>query len=161
MRIRLKIIWLKCLKRLRLFPLSLAEKCRIAFGAAVVFVLILALLWPYIWMGQLTKNASLDAGRAKAEILLRQHFRLKKPDETTLPPLANTGVVLDVNEPEIRLIRFTQEGQNGLSQLTEEQRRMVEDLKSDETGDDNIFLHTRPEFSTATTCGFSGQTISV
>jgi signal transduction histidine kinase len=118
----------------------LAEKCRLAFGAAVVFVLILALLWPYIWMGQLAKNASLDAGRAKAEFLLRQHFRLKKPDETTLPPLANTGVVLDVNEPEIRLIRFTQQPQNSLSQLTEEQRQMVEDLKSDETTDDNIFF---------------------
>jgi len=140
MRIRLKIIWLKCLKRLRLFPLSLAKKCRIAFGAAVVFVLILALLWPYIWMGQLTKNASLDAGRAKVEFLLRQHFRFKKTDETTLPPLANTGVVLDVNEPEIRLIRFTQEGQSSLSKLTEEQRQMVEALKSDETGDDKIFF---------------------
>jgi two-component system sensor histidine kinase BarA len=140
MRINLKRISKKLLKLLRLWPLSLAEKCRIAFGAAVVFVLILALLWPYIWMGQLTKQASLNAGRAKAEILLRQHFRLKQPDEKDLRPLANTGVVVDVNEPEIRLIRFTKEGEAELSQLTEELREMIETLKSEETRDDNLFF---------------------
>ena len=75
MRIKLEHIVARLLKLLRLWPLSLAEKCRIAFGMAVILVLALALLWPYIWMGQLTKKASLDAGRAKAEILLRQHFR--------------------------------------------------------------------------------------
>jgi signal transduction histidine kinase len=118
----------------------LAAKCRLAFGAAVVFVLILALLWPYIWMGQLAKNASLDAGRVKAEFLLRQHFRLRKPDDTALPPLANTGIVLDVNEPEMKLIRFKDEQETGLSQLTEEHRQALEALKSDETADDRIFF---------------------
>ena len=140
MRINLKNIWRKLLKRLRLSPLSLADKCRIAFGAAVVFVLTLALLWPYIWMGQLTKKASLDAGRARAETLLRQHFRLKEPGETSLPPLANTGVVLDLNDPEMRLIRFTKDGEARLSQLTEEQRQMIKSLKSEQTRDDNIFF---------------------
>jgi len=140
MRIKLKRISKKLLKLLRLWPLSLAEKCRIAFGAAVIFVLILALLWPYIWMGQLTKQASLNAGRAKAEILLRQHFRLKQPDEQDLPALANTGVKIDVNEPEIRLIRFTKEGEAEFEQLTEELREMIETLKSEETRDDNLFF---------------------
>ena len=140
MRINLKLISKKLLKLLRLWPLSLAEKCRIAFGAAVVFVLILALLWPYIWMGQLTKQASLNAGRAKAEILLHQHFRLKQPDEKDLPALANTGVVIDVNEPDIRLIRFTKESETELAQLTEELKEMIEALKSEETRDDNIFF---------------------
>jgi len=140
MRINFKHIWRKLLKRLRLSPLSLADKCRIAFGAAVVFVLTLALLWPYIWMGQLTKKASLDAGRARAETLLRQHFRLKEPGETALPPLANTGVVLDVNDPEMRLIRFTKDGEARLSQLTEEQRQMIKSLRSEQTRDDDIFF---------------------
>jgi signal transduction histidine kinase len=140
MRINLKHIWSKLLKRLRLSPLSLAEKCRIAFGAAVVFILILALLWPYIWMGQLTKKAYLDAGRAKAEILLRQHFRLKEPGETALPPLANTGVVLDVNDTGIRMVRFTKDSETELSQLTEEQKEMIKALKSEQTREDNIFF---------------------
>ena len=140
MRINLKHIWQKLLELLRLSPLSLAKKCRIAFGAAVVFILALALLLPYIWMGQLTKKASLDAGRAKAETLLRQHFRLKEPGETALPALANTGAVLDVNDLEIRLIRFTKDGVTKLLQLTEEQKEMIEALKSEETRDDNIFF---------------------
>ena len=140
MRIKLEHIVARLLKLLRLWPLSLAEKCRIAFGLAVIFVLTLALSWPYIWMGQLTKKAYLDAGRAKAENLLRHHFRLKESGETALPPLANTGVVLDVNDPEIRLIRFTKEGETDLSQLTEEQKERIEFLKSEQTGEDSIFF---------------------
>ena len=130
----------RALEFLHLLPLSLAEKCRLAFGAAVVFILTLALLIPYIWMGQLTKKASLDAGRAKAETLLRQHFRLKKTGETPLPPLANTGAVLDVNDPEIRLIRFTKDHENELLQLPQEHKKMIELLKADESRDDNILL---------------------
>jgi len=140
MRINLKHIWRKLLKRLRLSPLSLADKCRIAFGAAVVFVLILALLWPYIWMGQLTKKAYLDAGRAKAEILLRQHFRLIGSGETALPALANSLAVLDVNDTGIRMIRFTKDSETELSQLTEEQKEMIKALKSEQTREDNVFF---------------------
>ncbi|MHC4543505.1 MAG: sensor histidine kinase [Planctomycetota bacterium] len=121
-------------------PLSLADKCRIAFGAAVVFVLILALLLPYLWMGQLTKKAYLDASRAKAETLLRRHFRLKEPGETVLPALADSGVELDVNDPEMQFIRFTEESETKLSQLTEEQRQMIKSLRSEQTGDDDIFF---------------------
>ncbi|MBW8038621.1 MAG: HAMP domain-containing protein [Planctomycetes bacterium] len=136
----LKRIAAKVLKLLGLWPLSLAEKCRIAFGAAVVLILILALLWPYIWMGQLTKKAYLDAGRAKAETVLRQHFRVKESGQTELPALANTGERLDVNEPEICLVRFTKDGQNNMLRLTQEQKDMIEALKSEETRDDNIFF---------------------
>ena len=75
MRVNFKRLWLRILKRLRLWPISLAEKCRVTFGAAVIFILALALLLPYIWMGQLTDKASLDASRAKAETLMRRHFQ--------------------------------------------------------------------------------------
>ena len=140
MRINVNHIWLRLLKLLRLSPLSLAEKCRVAFGAAVVFVLILALLWPYIWMGQLTKKTYLDAGRVKAETILRQHFQLNKPGEKALTALANNGDVLDVNDPEIRMVRFTKDGEAKMPQLTEEQKEMVESLKSEQTREDNIFF---------------------
>lgn len=140
MRIKLEHIVARLLKLLRLWPLSLAEKCRIAFGMAVIVVLTLALSWPYIWMGQLTKKAYLDAGRAKAEILLRQHFRLKRADDTALRPLANTGGVLDVNDPEICLIRFTKDPETRMPQLTQQQKEMIEALKSEETREDNIFF---------------------
>ncbi len=125
---------------LHLSPLSLAKKCRLAFGAAVVFILALALLLPYIWMGQLTKKASLDAGRAKAETLLSRHFQLKDAGESALAALDNTGAVLDPNDPEIRWIRFTTDSEKKLQQLTEEQKEMVESLRGQEDRDDNILF---------------------
>ncbi|MCK4752214.1 MAG: HAMP domain-containing protein [Planctomycetes bacterium] len=139
MRINLNHIWHKVLVALHLSPLSLAEKCRVTFGAAVLLVLALALLLPYAWMGQLTKKASLDAGRAKVETLLRCHFRLKDSIAATLPSLDNTGSVLDVNNVEIHWIRFTEENEEQLSALSEEHREVIESLKAEDAGSDNIF----------------------
>ena len=133
-------IYHRILVLLHLSPLSLAKKCRITFGAAVLFILALALLLPYIWMGQLTKKASLDAGRAKAETLLNQHFQLKEVGESALAPLDYTGAVMDANDTDIRWIRFTKEGEKKLQQLTEEQKEMVEFLKGQEDRDDNILF---------------------
>jgi len=123
------------LKLLHLSPLSLAKKCRLTFGAAVVLVLTLALSIPYIWMGKLATKASLDAGRAKAETLLRRHFQVKETGETALDALDNTGAVLDVNDREIRWIRFTKENGKQLLQLTEEQKEMIELLRDEERED--------------------------
>ncbi len=133
-------IYHKILTVLHLSPLSLAEKCRVAFGAAVILVLILALLIPYIWMGQLTKNAALDAGRAKTEMLLARHFQEKHAGETALPALDSRGTVLDVNNPEIRWIRFAKEGESQLTTLTNEQKEMIKSLKADKERSDSILL---------------------
>jgi signal transduction histidine kinase len=143
MRIKLEHIVARLLKLLRLWPLSLAEKCRIAFGLAVILVLALALLWPYIWMGQLTKQTYLEASRAKVETLLRKHFRLKEPGETALQPLVNADVVPDVNDPEMRFIRFTKASETDLSQLNEQQKEMIEALRSEQTVDDDDIFFTR------------------
>ncbi len=139
MRNRLKRILLRILKLLRLTPLSLEHKVQLTFGAAVIFTLAIALLIPYIWMRQLTKKASLDAGRATSQILLRRHFQPTHVAETELPSLANTGTVLDVNESDILWIRFTKEQDNEqLQALTDELKNMVELLKDDQGRDDNI-----------------------
>lgn len=133
-------IYLKILAILHLSPLSLAKKCGAAFVAAVMLVLILALLLPYIWMGQLTKNAALDAGRAKTEMLLARHFQEKEAGKTALPALDSRGAVLGVNSPEMRWIRFTKEGESQLAKLTSEQKEMIESLKAEEERSDNILL---------------------
>lgn len=125
---------------LHLSPLSLAEKCRLAFGAAVLLVLGLALAIPYVWMGQLTRKSSLDSGRAKTETLLRNHFKLKQSNQTALVSLDNTGRQIDVNEPEIIWIRFKAENDKSLDILTQQQREMVEFLKSSQSRDDKIHL---------------------
>jgi len=123
----------------RLWPLSLAEKCRLAFGAAVVFILFLALLLPYIWMGQLTKKGLLDTNKAKAEtLLMRLHFRLKDSPDAALPVLSSAGTAADVNNPEILWVRFVKGDKEPLKQLTDKQRETIEFLKDPEARDDDI-----------------------
>ena len=121
-------IFQRVLVFLHLSPLSLAEKCRITFGAAVVLILAIALILPYFWMQQLTMQVSLEAGRAKANILMRRHFQIKKALETDLAALSNAGAVRDANDIEMHWIRFTTEQQKGLEALTEVQKEMVESL---------------------------------
>ena len=129
----------KVLEFFRLWPLSLAEKCRLAFGAAVVFILFLALLLPYIWMGQLTKKGLLDTNKAKAEtLLMRLHFRLKDSPGAALPVLSSAGTAADANNPEICWVRFVKDDKEPLKQLTDKQRETIEFLKDPEARDDDI-----------------------
>jgi signal transduction histidine kinase len=125
---------------LHLSPLSLAEKCRLAFGAAVVFILSLALLLPYIWMGQLTKKACLDAGRAEAESLMEHHFQTRNSGKSALTPLDCAGAAADANDRELCWIRFTKDQDNQLQQLRKEQRRIIKSLKEQENRNDTIIL---------------------
>ena len=142
MRINFKRYWRRLLKLLRLWPLSLAKKVQVTFGAAVILVLALALSIPYIWMSQLTKKDLLDAGRSRSKVLLDRHFRLEVPGQT-LPVLDDTGQVRDVNDTEICWIRFTENDENSLSQLNEEVRGTIETLRAEQERNDNILLAKR------------------
>ncbi|MHC4738345.1 MAG: sensor histidine kinase [Planctomycetota bacterium] len=143
MRKKIHDIYHRFLVLVHLSPLSLAEKCRIAFGAAVVFILALALLLPYIWMDKLTTKASLDAGRAKSEMLLNRHFQLKEGGETALAPLNNLGGPLDANDAELSWLGFRKEEQGELSKLTDRQKEVIEVLKAEEARGDNIFFEEK------------------
>ena len=142
MRINLKRIWRKRSRLLKFWPLSLARKVQVTFGAAVVLVLALALSILYIWMGQLTKKDLFDTGRARSKVLLDRHFQLKDSAQTLLP-LDTFGQARDVNDSEISWIRFTEEGQTDLSQLDGELKEMIETLRSDPDRDENILLAKR------------------
>ena len=152
-RIYIKHIWQKLLKLLRLSPISLAKKCRITFGAAVVFILTIALLLPYIWMGQLIKKDLLDTGRARSQTLLDRHFQLK----TTLA-LNSLGLLADVNDPDIRWIRFTpataqpggDENKAASVELTEKISQTIESLKDNPTQNDKILLNRQTGMLRAT-----------
>ena len=131
--------FLKTLEILKLWPLSLAEKCRLAFGAAVIFILFLALLLPYIWMGQLTKKGLLDANKAKAEaLLLHSHFRLKVSPDAAARSLNSAGTVADVNNPEIRWVRFAKDAEQSLQNLTDEEKETIELLKPADKADEEL-----------------------
>jgi signal transduction histidine kinase len=139
MRIDLKHIWVKVTRSLRFWPLSLARKVQVTFGAAVILVLALALAVLYIWMAQLTKKDLFDTGRSRSKVLLDRHFQLKSPGQT-LPALDDTGQARDVNDAEIRWIRFTQDKEDRLSQLSKEVKETIETLKADQDRDENILM---------------------
>ncbi len=144
MHIDLGKILQRVLRFLRLSPLSLAEKCRFMFGAAVLFSLVIALLIPYIWMSQLTKKVLLDTNKARVEsILFRSHFRLRELSQ--LPELDNRGAMRDPNEPGVQWIALDgQSGQDELEQLNPAQRRLFDELIADEARDDDLEL-SRPD----------------
>ena len=142
MRINLVHFGQKLLRRLRLWPLSLAEKCRLTFGAAIILVLVLALLLPYIWMGQLTKRVLLDAARVKAETLMQQHFQHELPGQATLPALDGTGAILDPNNRQVQWIRFSKDPQKQPKGWTKVQERMLKALKAEDR-DESIILEKK------------------
>jgi two-component system sensor histidine kinase BarA len=141
-KIDLKKIWKKILKHLRFWPLPLAKKVQITFGAAVILILVLALSIPYIWMNQLTKKSLLDAGRARSQTVLDRHFQIPMYIGTiqTLPPLDSTGHVMDVNGYDIRWIPFTEEGREEILQLPKKLREMVGALRADKDMDEDVFM---------------------
>ncbi len=139
---RIGKIYHRILVFVHLSPLSLAEKCRIAFGTAVVLILALALLIPYGWMRQLTRQNRLDASRAWAETLVRNHFQTRPPADTKLAMLDDRGNVLDPNKTDIRWVRFKKDDKK-IAGLTVQQRLMVEDLRNDEDSSDQIRFETR------------------
>jgi len=138
---RITIIWHRILVFLHLSPLSLAEKCRLAFGGAIVLVLILALLIPYVWMTQLTKNAFLSAGRLRSDYLLDRHFRIDIPKESSLPPLNNSGQAKEPNESDICWLSLKNpEKEQNLLKLTGGQKNLVENLIKRQQEDDITFV---------------------
>ncbi len=126
---------------LHLSPLSLAEKCRLAFGIAVVLVLVLALLIPYIWMGQLTKNAFLNAGRAYSDHLLARHFQLDTAPQSSLPSLSSTGAPAEPNSSNIYWVPFKDPRRaERLAGLEKTQKHLIKELIKQHQQDDVEFV---------------------
>ena len=140
--------WIKpVLARIQRKPLSLAEKCRLQFGAAVLFSLVLALLIPYLWMGKLTEKAALDAGRAVAETVYERHFKLEPLSESELPRLTDSGQVREDND---RIIVWHRAGTSpdGVEQaLTDSQRGKIEWLRSGSRGGEIGWIERLPNRS--------------
>lgn len=137
MRQQIHKIYHSILVFLHLSPLSLAEKCRIGFGAAVVLTLVLALLVPYAWMRQLTRQILLDASRARAESLVRRHFQVRPAGESPLAMLDDRGNVMDPNRADLSWVRFKKD-EKRIEGLTGRQKNMVDTLREDEETPDQI-----------------------
>ena len=142
MRINLKRIWRRRKRLLKFWPLSLARKVQVTFGAAVILVLALALSILYIWMGQLIKKDLFDTGRARSKVLLDRHFQLEDSTQTRVS-LDTTGQARDPNDSEIAWFRFTNEGQAGLLELSPELQETIETLRNDPDRDEGIIIPQR------------------
>jgi two-component system sensor histidine kinase BarA len=126
----------RILQFLRLSPLSLAEKCRLEFGAAILFILALALSIPYLWMNKLIEKTSLDSGRAIAYTLYQSHFQLaaKRP-----APLNEKGSAYAQIPPAVQWIRFGKTDEKQVL-LTNEQRYIINSLKAKENEQDRYWI---------------------
>ncbi|MEN6578837.1 MAG: ATP-binding protein [Phycisphaerales bacterium] len=151
MRINLGNMFQRILRVLHLSPLSLAEKCRLMFGSAVLLSLTIALLIPYAWMRQLTRMVLLETNAARMEVLLRSHFQLEASGGMKGPVLNDRGTARDPNEPGMTWVRFPKEpDKGGLGQLTDLQRKLLDSIKND-TGRDEAIALTRTEGTTQST----------
>ena len=131
----------RVLRFLHLTPLSLAEKCRIMFGAAVLFSLILALLIPYVWMRQLTDKVLLDTNKARSDSLLRSHFRPAPAGDVRLAELNERGAAKDPNERSLLWIDFRKEqAKNEIARLSPVQKKLLDEVRGKGGRDEALML---------------------
>jgi two-component system sensor histidine kinase BarA len=139
---RKRLDWL--LEKLRLKPLSLAGKCRLQFGAAVLFSLTLALLVPYFWMNKLTEKSALDAGRAVSQTIFEQHFRIPSAGEGALPRLDESGAVRTQGNVVVQWYRLDS-GSQTIATLAPEWQKKLSLLQKDEKVDDTAWIAQQDE----------------
>jgi two-component system sensor histidine kinase BarA len=102
-------------KRLRQLEISLAAKCQLLFGAAVVLIIGAALFVPWQRMEQLTEQINERSAKALAETAKAQHllWASKSPEERARTPmpskLAGKATTLPVNS-EGRVVAVPQLG---------------------------------------------------
>src|SRR5580658_7860522 len=105
------------LTRLRRLNISLAAKCQLLFGAAVVIIIAAALFVPWQRMEQLTEQLNDDAASAIADSAMRQHVNggavfTGQPPQPYLPRLIGIG-------PHTRITPLAWEGKV-LNELSEQ-----------------------------------------
>jgi len=133
----MRFTYIKSLKSLfqrrHLKPFSLAEKCRLQFGIAILFCLFLALLVPYLWMGKLTEKNALDAGRAVARLVFERHFQLPAAGADGLPALDESGLAQP--QPQKTLVNWLRIGETEkmVAGFSPTQQEKLELLRKDET----------------------------
>ena len=131
----------RVLRLLHLTPMSLAAKCRLMFGSAVLFSLAIALLIPYIWMRQLTYKVLLDTNKAQADSMLRSHFQPGPSGGIKLPELNDRGTAKDPNEHSFVWMRFRKDQpKNELASLTDVRAKLLDTVRASGNRDEALTL---------------------
>ena len=121
---------------------SLAEKCRLQFGGAVLFSLVLALLIPYFWMNKLTEKTALDSGRAISHVFYENHFEIGMSGSENRPPLLENGVVLTDPNHLVQLIRLGDNTEEFPSALSDKQREELIFIRENDPIDDRAWTES-------------------
>ena len=125
----------KLLGLVRLKPLTLGEKCRLQFGAAILVVLTIALLIPYFWIGKLTEKISLDSGRGVANTIFERHFQVELPPEKELLPLLESGDKRQAENRAVKWIRLDTEKKLEGKTLSAYQKEIIKQLERNKCAD--------------------------
>lgn len=133
---------------LRLKPLTLAEKCRLQFGAAVLFSLTVALLIPYFWMSKLTEKIALDAGRAVSDTAFEKHFRIQADSDKGLARLDESGRERKPENRASQWIRLDGNAKKVTAGLSEIQQEVLARLILDDHRDDFAWIDRSKPFAT-------------
>lgn len=124
------------MRRVQWRPLSLAEKCRLMFGGAVVLSLSLVLVFPYLWMQKLTTKGLIDISQERANLLYRFHFRLDKLAQSGLPALDPSGSVADAAGIPMQWIRFGPDPTENLKSIEDPHQGVIRSLLLGPSEDD-------------------------
>jgi signal transduction histidine kinase len=122
----------KALGIVKLSQLSLAGKCRLLFGSAVILIIALALLIPYAWMTKLKGNTALDVGRGASLLVYRNHFRLDLGAGSSLAPLDETGIERPQQKSAVLWVNLQKNAEEQLRTFSSEQRKAIKTLTKNE-----------------------------
>lgn len=124
---------------LHLKPDNVAAKCRLQFGIAIIVILFIALLVPYLWMTKLTDKIVLQTGRSIVQIVLDAHANRYIRFEQSSQKLAS-GTFLDQPPaddyiPPVSWIRFSEDLDLDSSHLSPKQIETIKQLSGDTNQD--------------------------
>jgi len=123
-------------------PLSLAEKCRLMFGGAVLLSLFLVLVFPYLWMHKLTAGSLLAACQERASMVYETHFRMDDASSPSgLPALDQGGDVAEANGVSVQWIRFGPKPLESMESVDDSHRAVVRSLLEGEGQEDFRLVH--------------------
>ncbi|MBC8377638.1 MAG: HAMP domain-containing protein [Planctomycetes bacterium] len=124
---------------------SLAEKCRLQFGGAVLFSLVLALLIPYFWMNKLTEKTALDSGRAIGQVFYENHFKIGTSNNENRPPLSESGIVLNDLNHLVQWVRLDKDTEQIPEALSDTERDKLELVRNNDTANDIAWTERNPQ----------------
>ena len=133
--------WFRKLPRwLHLKPETVAEKCRLQFGIAIIIILFVALLIPYLWMGKLTDNIALQTGRSIVDIILdghiNQYIRFEKATERIAEGTYSEDPLPAEYTPPVRWLDFSSGGKEfDADKLTDAQAQQLRRLIDEDSRD--------------------------